>query len=121
MLSRNKKPFKESLIFTYIKGAVKLELKSEAGKVNYKSFLGALIFAFIFCLPNEVVESLKDLYSFFKLDKVYEAKVNLIPFYIAIGGGILCVILMGIISYNQTKLKLELAKIKSKDSSKSSK
>lgn len=115
MLKQSNKPSKESMIYTYIKGAIKLEFKSDSGKINFTTFLGAMIFAFIFTLPDGILEGAKTLYSMFKLNTMYEAKVNFTPLYIAIGTGILCFILMGFIFEKQVYIKKEIEEINSRD------
>lgn len=111
MFRKGKKTLKEFMITTYIKGAMKLELNSDGGKVNYKTFLGALVFAFIFCLPDGILEVIKTLYALFKLEQFYDPKVNLTPFYIAVCSGILCFVLMLFIFDRQTKVKEAIEEI----------
>lgn len=115
MLKKSSKPSKETLIYTYIKGAIKLEFKSDSGRINFSTFLGAMIFAFVFTLPDGILEGAKTLYSMFKLNTMYEAKVNFTPLYIAIGTGLLCFILMGLIFEKQNYIKRQIEEINSSD------
>ncbi|OSA89572.1 UNVERIFIED_ORG: hypothetical protein B2H93_16040 [Clostridium botulinum] len=115
MFNKNNKTSKEHMITTYIKGAIKLELKSDSGKINFSTFLGAMIFAFVFTLPDGVLEIGKTLYSMFKLNSIYEAKVNFVPLYIAVICGFLCFVLMGFVFEKQNSLKQQIEEVKVND------
>lgn len=115
MLKKNSKPSKENMIYSYIKGAIKLEFKSDSGRINFSTFLGSIIFAFISTLPDGILEVSKTLYSMFKLNTMYEAKINFIPLYIAVGTGLLCFVLMGLIFERQSYIKKKIEEINSSD------
>jgi hypothetical protein len=105
MCKRKDNVTKERMIFSYIKGALFLEWKTDSGKVNFYTFLGAIIFALLTIIPDKIIDFANMIYSMAKLNTTYESKTNYLPLLIAVIAGMLCFVLMGFIFEKRESLK----------------